>query len=456
MLLNDDTKINVSNILKDIEKKYSNEIKLLKINGQYVWPVVRYSIRNYLFSKNRIDYEVRLSSKKEKFEIMLNMVFNIFRNVKYKRINYKYTLLECQDRNDQEFGDVYTYSIRKNLKNYNTILRPALKNNGSKRVIENNVYSISFGYVIFLIKSLVVKTFNLYKTNTFIEELCEEYNISNEFIYLDILKFFTFYKYYDSVLKKIKTNKLILYAGYNITNLALVKCANKKGIKTYEIQHGNFTDYDNNYHFHHEYFKEFQAYFCDTFLCFNKGFRDSLREKNSYFHNEKIVEIGFPIVHMLRRIQDVKRTKIKVLVIPTMNLDQNFINLIINLIELMDKHKHIEIAIRFHPNVISERLIKHINEQFKNKVKLDISPWRESIICYNYFIGEYSTTLLEADYIGKKVLLIDTRNARKSDFIMDHPTYIKNISKDTFVEYDWNFNFVIDKIKKTDNFVKEI
>jgi hypothetical protein len=79
---------------------------------------------------------------------------------------------------------------------------------------------------------------------------------------------------------------------------------------------------------------------------------------------------------------------------------------------------------------------------FSEKVGIDKSLWKESILKYDYFIGEYSTTLLEAESIGKVVYLLDSEISLKSDLVMQNPQHLSHFTYKNFDKYTWNYEIV--------------
>lgn len=440
--------VNANKILKNIEISYSEEIQHLSVNNQLIWPVIRYSIRKFTFmKKNSVNYESfsDKTSYRNGIATLLLLIKQLMRNINYKKNNYDYTFLECVDRIDPIYGDIYTYAFKKEISNYNTILRPTLSKIAEKEFssTNKNIFSLGLPYIMFAVKNRIRKAKYPNEVTYFINHICSKYELDSQYIYNDIDKFFVFFNYYNRILKKLEVKKIVFYAGYNITNLALAKSSNDMGIQTFEIQHGNFTEDDYNYHYFHKEFLKFDKFFANKFYCFSSKFKEILMKNNSYFHGKDIIEIGFPILQTLKPIKNLSQEKVKILVIPTTLFNLDYEMVLYELIKVLEIKKNIEIYIRFHPNIINQDIIKHINLKFNKKVIIDKNSWRYSIVYFDYFIGEYSTTLLEAEYIGKRVFLLDTEISIKSKMVMLNPIIVPDFSRMQYTPYKWDYKLMI-------------
>jgi hypothetical protein len=437
-------------LIKEIEEKEPQIVQFCYKN-YLVWPIIRQSIRKQVYNK------VLLTKSKIRVNYFINLVINFLGNfLKFSigKKSFKYTFFERWDRTPNSFFDMYTVGIRKFLNNSNVFLGPE---SFSKRSIDKdslvNTNFIVLPYILFFLNKL--NPFQKYKDNFFLKNLCINYGLNYKYILSDLVKFEIFYYYYLKKLKNYKISNLFIYCGYNITNLSLIKAANKLNINTYEIQHGNFTPNDFAYHFHHPENIEFDSFYSSCFLYFNDNYKKMLKLRTSYFRDKKLLLIGFPIVNLININDYIKSKYIRILFLPVSRLDNKSLFLLRKLHSISKINRNIKITIRFHPSYRNFDTFSFILKEFKGQIEYDSSDWNFSIINHDYFLGEYSTTLVEAEFIGKRVFLLKGEFMGEARQVMNNPMFIDNLDAMVFKEYKWDPKNILKLKRKNYEIIKK-
>jgi len=417
---------------KEIERRESKVVQNLKINGLYCWPIIRYTLRKHQYPSQGAD-SARIG------KLGFYYILRLFDNLKYQRNReFKYTFIESEDRRSKIFGDLYTYVIKNNVSDYNILVRPPLQS-VNKVFLDSFEYSLVVPYIKYLFKTKAMAR-QYFPKNRILEYLVEKYSLPRREISLDLLKFYIFYRYFLKILKKLKIKRILLYCGYNITSLALVQAAHELKISCGEIQHGNFHPSDGAYHYGHGINHNFTSFYSDYFLCFNNKFLNYINQEDSYFYKKKNSVIGFPIQYMIgpKRMNVASSDEgVKILLILPFKITSEFKKIMEHLIEVIDSNIKYELWIRVHPNADNDG--KDFINSYRDFFSYDQLEWRDSIVEYDYFVGESSTTLLEAESINKRVYLINTRESKEFSTQLENPKIVENFTIQSFSAYEWSW-----------------
>ena len=187
--------------------------------------------------------------------------------------------------------------------------------------------------------------------------------------------------------KRRKVDQIVVICSYNRYTTHLLRQAKIAGVRTIELQHGHTTKS------HAAYSKGFD--FLDEFWCWSDGYKEVIR---SFDKDLRVACIGMPF---RRQSANQRPDQIKSLLV----IDQWSIrdDLVVMTKSLAQRYPNLKISYKLHPN----RAYWPKNPLFDSDKGIKVLRTSTRVIDiatqYDAFVGEYSTGLIEAAVMDRRV-----------------------------------------------------
>jgi len=404
-------KTSLRNVVNDFllnEEKFS--LFKFSYKGEEIWPAIRYYFFLYYAKRKKCWDDISIKSDNRIFQnpiLILTIIKNVILHNPLKILLFrkKYnTIVFPHNRSikfDEKFIDPSTYFwIKENKDKENIVIfeKPYAFDHIRRNEIET-VYLDS----IFIIREFF-SLFWFFLPNPKIYELKGDFLDNNEYKYLikiikkNYLRIIVGRFIYYRIFKIVQPEKCIFVASY-INYSDPIYTANKLGIKTIEIQHGLVSNMHMGYHVpgnirNDFYVKTFWAWNNKWFDHFENPFETIRSVGNNYFDLKK------------SRIRS-KEQPNRVLIISQTSLCKKICTMLLANENQFWRGK--QIVYRPHPEEsTSIPGLKHLYQKLVSKgITIEKeNDLYEEISMSQFVVGVYSTVLIEAMSLGKKVIVL--------------------------------------------------
>ncbi|GAB4252493.1 MAG: hypothetical protein Kow0079_07290 [Vicingaceae bacterium] len=475
--------------IKEFILKLENEFPVdqWKVNQIHIWPIIRIRLYfNVLFQVEK-SYQHKLIEQTKENNPSKNKIAN---NWRVKKLKAFMALLKIK-KADFLFSEAITHRanykgelwsklfdpILNNLNRKGVFIEhsPKIKYKGSKLHNTKNVYFLNdIANYVYYNKSRAVnhkkvtKDIDLERYNDFIDflnknditkDFAKKHDISS---LINIMKKFAdLCTMYALILDKVKPKIIFSACFYTFQVMALNYVANKKGIKTIEVQHGPQSSVHMGYA---EWTKIPEMGFNTMpqfFWCWDKNSSETLKKWTNK-SNQKVITGGNPWVDFFNYKIKKPTHKVALYSLQNLNLEYMFRDEIVNLI---NNNSEYQFWIRLHPIQIEfKEQLKEILAQknLLNKVNIDDAtalPLPEVLSKTAIHLTHFSGCTIESSFFNIPTVLLDKRgietfpeliNEKKAIFIENFNIKLSELSNFFNFEYTnvqkTNYNEIIDFI----------
>jgi len=406
-------------------------------NVHNFWPVARIQSCYFLFlySDNKIDVTVLKNKLKfDKLRIKISDLLNLFKTAikflisRQKCINAlkgKVLLVgfaEHYYNQNNEKVNLYLSPIKYELKNKNILFEELLLNNDPslpKEPLLNGLHKLTYNYANLTFKFKNI--FNKFNKKAYTNALClKEFLSDNDVLYSNHISNIVYktqieneiyFKAFIHLLKITKPKAIWTYCYYDNTVMALIRAANKLGIKNIEYQHSVQSDE----HFAYAKWPNIdynKMHFPNIFWVWSKSDADRIVKNFSGITYKPTVVVGGNLAVIQEKNKGLKSelgAETGILVSLQGLWIPDFVEKIIEKDILHKWH------FRLHPRYPQDkqRLIDFKNK-FPDKVEIDLA---NNLSLFSLFtkvkanIADFSGVALEAEQFGIKNIIVNDKGA---------------------------------------------
>lgn len=426
-------------VLKEI--KHQEEILKLydtKVFNVPLWRLVRFQVRSEKLKKETGFFNRTTKVKLNVFSLLQNYIKSFFQLInlvfkakKYKNIVFAFPRLV---KHNGEYFDKFTDPIIEQtaLKNQVLVVQRNLSGQQLKPRRSECSDIIMSDFVDYSSKLLAIVLSPLFyliycgEINTVYEKASKYFSLNNKFKLTTCFKIGEFYiqmNFWNRLFSNVACNNILL-VDREVFFPHIVACK-KKGIKTYELQHG--VTHSETVLYTGSYQPKVDP---DYFLTFGEKWQGT----QFSMPIDRLINIGWAYRGWIQNKIENTVEKNTVLVVSSPAITKNIIQTTTGLAEM---HKSYKFVLRLHPQEeLSEEQLERL-KKYKNIV-ID-SKEKDSLIAVltsEFCVGENSTVLYEAIDYGKKVGKImynGLHSKRESDKEIGGVFYLNNV--DDFVHF---------------------
>lgn len=399
---------NLIHDFNEIENKYFEIV----FSGLQVWPLVRENIFSEIqikveniSSKNKSDKNQSLGKKIKLFLIIIlstiKYVVKPKRKVKYLFLNHPRKKLI-----DGKYYDIYTDPIISGISESYIVLEGLFQLKHLRPSFQRKVlFADLFDFWPRLLSFLFAKKLSrkqceiLEKIET---DILEKFNVKIDLkskVRLELYRAKVSSKWLKSLLKKLEPELIIEIVGYNRLVKHVNIAAKELNIKTIELQHGYISEQHPSYNFsiginNVQTFPEYLGVWSDYY-------KDKM---NPPIKVDNIIKCGFKYFdEQSKRAQKKKQNTI--LFISQGTIGNNLGKLAIQIAKKAPN----QIVYKLHPGEMQDAKSRYLNLYNVNNLTVDdekASDLYERILEAKVVVGVYSTALIEAASLGKKVIIV--------------------------------------------------
>jgi hypothetical protein len=409
---------NFAEVLMNIEELEFNSYKNIKINNIIAWQIIKPSVYYYLLKQQSSINEKRNQPLSKIPHISVyKIIFQLFYFIK---------IMIFTPKPENKFPTlIFTNSKARNYKNkegklmniwldgfiHKSIITNYYLIEDREKVLDNSYLKLSLNsssilFFINIVKYIAIKICSIvkFKKAKLINNILEKHsiNVPIEVLIKSIVQFKMEYLIFKILLKKINPNLILTYD--NLATGFMAAC-NHLHINIIDVQHGVIGKYYPSY----QYSNKLAA--CKKNLSLpNKIATFGLLEKDEllkrkFWTNDEVSMAGSFILDYNKTLSKNEQTS-DVLIITENLPDFNYLNVFEELFKLPIS---IDIIISFHP--FEDNNVKNsILELIKNKPNIRALSKDQNtyygISIAKIVIGSYSTCLLEALHLGRKIITI--------------------------------------------------
>ncbi|GAA4279507.1 hypothetical protein [Aquimarina mytili] len=225
---------------------------------------------------------------------------------------------------------------------------------------------------------------------------------------------------YERFIKRYRPNKIYLKSAYSPMNQIFIQVCKKYNVRVIELQHGHIYPFHIGYVLPKE--RSTLKYFPDEILVWSNYYKEVLI-KNNWAEHKINVTGDFTYNHDINKnygfddklLKTRKQYRKIITLICQHTLDKEFIQFLENIQELPSD---VLIFAKLHPRYKEqqEQNFMPVVKQNKNFVLIKEGSLKDYLSISDLIIGVYSTGVIEAVEMGKKVHIINTR---MSEFFQD-------------------------------------
>lgn len=404
---------------KFLEFEKKNNLFNQKIAGIQAWSLVRFIIYSKVEASEK-GYSARTQADKDiNFLKWVTKFLNILLNTAkyYIERNSSTDLIFIGHSRRKKVGnsyvDIYTDPLKKLLNMPHQTFEPMFELGHKKPPVTENIHyldAIEFWskLISFVWKKRIISTEREY-WKTIELSIKDEFGIEDidliSILELEISRFFLMKLGLTRLLQKVKPRLIIQVVSYHRINMAINIIAKTLKIPTAELQHGYIGDKHIAYNYPVE---------CDI-----KTFPDYLllwgdywkKQINAPIEENKLVTTGFAYFNEKRNeyLKKECKTKKQILFISQGTIGPELSKEALRLTYL-DEFRHFEIMFKLHPSEYSESKKRYTTLYNNRRITVlddhdseDLYKWMiESVL----IVGVYSTALIEAAGLGKKIYVL--------------------------------------------------
>jgi UDP-N-acetylglucosamine:LPS N-acetylglucosamine transferase len=399
--------------------KIEEHLSLLdwKIDGIYIWEVIRYQVFNEILRKKSL-FGVAHASKINNIDKIVALPTFAYNSItKNPLIGKKVDVLIFDHPRKVKVGndyiDIYTEYLAQDLENkgqsFEIIEEDYLKEHFASTFLNKRKYLDSYFFHTLLLKVKLKKDMGFFSHKEFIRKvdlrLKHEFRVNlnlEKMIQEELMKFKLKYKYYYDILKKKKPKQIFIVVGY--THTFIIKAAKDLGIKCIEIQHGVISEYHLGYRYSEP---KKVTYFSDSLYTFGEYWTKNMTLPDYC----KIEEYGFGYLNNQLNNYIYSSKKKQIVFISQGTIGKSLSEIAV---KIAKQHNDYEVIYKLHPgeyNIWKKEYKKLFEAEKCMNLKIidnnDVPLYKilsESIIQ----VGVYSTALYEGIALGCKTFLYST------------------------------------------------
>jgi hypothetical protein len=422
--------LNFAEILMNVEEQEFHSYKNIRMNDFILWQIIKPNVYYYLLKNvstdNNKGNQPNNNSPKMSF---IKMIFQLFQFIR---------IIIFTPKPENKFPTlIYTNSKARNYKNkegklmniwldgfiHKSIITNYYLMEDRKKLLDNSYLKLSLNsssilFFINIVKyiAITISPFIKFKKAITINNILAKHsvNVPIEVLIKSIVQFKMEFLIFKILLKKVKPNLILTYD--NLATGFMAAC-NFLNIKIIDVQHGVIGRYYPSYQYSNKLAPYKQHLSLPTKIAsFGLLEKNELLQKK-FWTNDEIIPAGSFILDYNKTLS--KNEQISDVLLITENLpDFNYIDVLEILFKLPNS---IHVIISFHP--FENNDIKNsITELIKNKPNFKVLTKDQNtyygISISKIVIGSYSTCLLEALHLGRKIISI--KNKKNNTNIFSH------------------------------------